>query len=230
MDTPPINSTSSASEIPGGEGPTPSQQAQNDLNEIQQIDDQIEQALAKNESPSQIQALVQKLQNPMQDLTKLAHQLSPNEANLIDNAEEQYQFFSQGEEVITPSAIALFQGTCDTVSQLISAPSGANINVQALTDQNQLSELANALQYEMQAQGGSGNTECEEILNSMNSPLKDLQQLATSGALTSDQTNLVDKISQFYQDNLTKYETTNPDTVGDFQALLSKLDVSLLNE
>ncbi len=130
MNTPPIDPTAPTSGAPAGEDP--SQQAQNDLDQIQQINQQIEQALADGASPATIEALVKKLQKPMNDLGNLAPQLPPSERQMINNAYEQYQSFSQEIELTTPSAIALFQGACDTVSQLISAPSGANINAQAL--------------------------------------------------------------------------------------------------
>jgi HPt (histidine-containing phosphotransfer) domain-containing protein len=229
MNTPPIVPTTSASGSAAGDNLPPSQQAQNDLDTISKIDEQIEQALANGASPAQIQALVQQLKQPMQDLANIASQLSPSEASLIENAEQQYASFTQKEEAITPTSIALFQGTCDTCSQVISAPSGANINIETLQDQNQLSELANALQLQMQGPEGSRNNNCEEILKSMKTPLKDLINLAQNGELSSDQRSDLQTINDFYNDNFQKYETTTPSTVSQFQDLLNKLNNALIS-
>jgi DNA repair exonuclease SbcCD ATPase subunit len=233
MNTPPINPPSSAAGVSGSqENPPPTnaqKAAQNDLYSIQDIDEQIEEALARGDSPAKIQTLVNSLQPLLTDLQKLAPQLSPTEANLIDNAEKQYASFSQKEEAITPTSIALFQGTCDAVSQLIYCsytPGGLNnINAEALVDQNQIAELANALQLQMQQHQGSDNQDCEDLLNAMKNPLNDLNQI--KGELTSNQADLVYRVTQYYNDNLTKYETTTPDTVSVFQVRLSNLCESL---
>jgi exonuclease VII large subunit len=229
MNTPPVGPTSPTSQPPSDESLSPSQQAQQDLSAISAINSQIEKALAVGASPAQIQALMRKLQQPLRDLAKLAPELPQSVNHMIDNAEQQYQFFSHRVEAITPSAIALFQGTCITAAQVIGAPSGATINVQALQDQNQLSQLAIALQFQMQAHGGSQNQACEDIVNHMQGPLKNLQQLAQLGKLTPDQSHQVADITEFYNDNLQKYETTNPTTVGHFQTLLTDLGDLLLN-
>jgi hypothetical protein len=227
--TPPIGPSTPVSRAPTGGGLSPVDQARSDLEQIKEIDLEIQKALAEGKDPTD---LIKKLQKPMQDLQNIAKTqppvLSKGELQTIDDAESQYQDLSQAVERWAPSLIAKFQGTCDTINQLLSAPPGAKINVKALEDQNQLTELASALQLQIQAHNGSSrNQACEDLIQQMQAPLMDLETVAGKGQLTSDQSQLVDDLSGVYRD-FQKHETTDKSSVSQFQNYLDGLNNALL--
>ena len=178
--------------------------------------------LTAHAGSSQSQYDVEQLQAQMQELQTL--NLSSNMSNLVNVATSQLQTMSESP---TPSTVALFQGTCTTLSESLSTP---QVNVPALLAQNQLSSLAHALHAQMHdAHQASDSPACEALLETMQVPLSTLQQLASSSQLASDPAELATALTEYYEDHFGDPKTTTLGSVSQFSEILDSLNIQLLN-
>jgi hypothetical protein len=229
MNSAPIEPTGSSQPL-GGITPDQQLQMSDDISQIVDIIKQLQQALSTGDQ-TQIIELIKKLKQPLQDLHKIASSMtSQDKKALVQEAMNEFQNFSQGGNV-SPTNVALLQGTCTTFEQLHTAPAGSKINVQALLDTNHLSALANALKTHMQANGGYQNDDCQELIDSMNAASSDLQYISQTGQLTSGQTDAVNSIVEinkldFQIPDAQGYKVADPAIVKSFQNQLNELNNS----
>ncbi|MBS0604463.1 MAG: hypothetical protein JSS60_05425 [Verrucomicrobia bacterium] len=213
-------------------GVPPAQQAQQDLDNIQEVALQLQQSIQADNSATQIQNLVEELQKATKALQEVSSgnpsALSPSQNQLINNVAGQAQNLGQNPDGVSPADLAMLQGTCTTASQMLSAPASAQINVDALQASNQLTSLANTLSDHLKTPGSHAH---HELVGNMGEPASTLNSQLQSGGLNSDQatltTTVLENVSTLM--NAPTSKAPAPETVQQLQTTVTQLSQSFLD-
>ncbi len=220
--------TSSHGPLAGGEVPI-RERVHNNLLSIQQTQAGLQIALASNDSPSHIESLLQQLQSPIQDLVQISIQhppvLSQNEIDVVSAIQSQFQTMQTDLHAISPSALAALQGNSSTLDQMFATEVAGlpEPNVSALQAQNHLSALSDALHLHIKAHGVYSE-KTDAIVNSMQHPMAELNNLSDSGVLTSAQSGVVIALTTMYSTTIQVPGMATPETIKQFDTQLRTLN------
>ncbi len=193
-------------------------QVQECLLAIQQLNASVQEHLVNKTNPLLMHTKIEKLAEHTANLKKMSSQLQPHETKLIE------ELFSKRIDFLTPSHLALFQAACNTLSQLLPLPHSAQVNVQALLDQNQLAELTSALQDQRDLASS------RDLIESMQKPLAHLLELAVADKLSEEQEDLVVILSEYYQNEFCEDEMPSHLSISQFQNVLDDLKIKLMEK
>ncbi len=193
-------------------------QVQECLMAIQQLNASVQEHLVNKTNPLLMHTKIEKLAEHAASLKKMSSQLQPHETKLIELSLDQ---LSKGIDLLTASQLALFQAACNTLSQLLPLPHSAEVNVQALLDQNQLAQLTSSLQDQHDP------TTSHDLIESMQKPLTHLLELAVAGSLSEEQEDLVVTLSECYQNEFCEDEMPAHLSISQFQNVLEDLKTRL---
>ena len=140
---------------------------------------------AVHQNPAQISHLFEQLQQPVQTLAQLANRqppvMSQNEIDVVKDLNMQVELTQMDIQEISPSSIAAIQGSATTLfacllPRLPGILSRIRPYLQAI---NYLSALSEAFQLHLK----SKSKDSDHIAARMQAPMKELEQLSSSGNL-----------------------------------------------
>jgi hypothetical protein len=171
-------------------GIPPGQQAKQSLDDIQALAHQLQQELMTSQGDPFNENLLSQIEKSMSEMHKVIKMapsaLSSDAAALSKNAMVQLRHLIHNPDAVTMANVAMLQGTCNTIDQLLSSVEGGQkINAEALQSSNRLLELSNAMQTHMSKHGSKGIHEIAGKINEASSALNAQLQF---GNLNTDQT------------------------------------------
>jgi hypothetical protein len=218
---------------PGGEIPL-RDRVHNNLLSMQHTHAELQISLAAQDTASHIEGLLQQLQPPIQDLVQISLKhppmLSQNEMDVINSIRTQFQTMQTDPKSITPSDLAALQGNSSTLDQMFAAEAAGipEPNVAALKAQNHLSALSDTLHLHLKTHAVN-SSEAEALVNSMQDPVAELNQLSKTGVLTPAQSDVVADLTTAFTTTIHVPGMATPQAIAQFTAYTEHLNQLLLS-
>jgi hypothetical protein len=223
MSIPPIQPTGQPSDLPGG-GPV-RERVERALASIQEHTGSLQTALAAHDSPGHIDTLLKKIEQPLQDLVQLAGRrppvMSQNEIDVVATLYTQYELALMDTQTVSPAGAAAIQGSSTTLGQMFVAETAGipEPNTTVLQALNYLSALSEALDKHLKIK----SKESGKIIDSMETPMKELENLSSLGVFPPQHTEALEQIKATYRTVIQDAELATPLTLSRFQTALQTL-------